>query len=247
MHQRNVNLHFIYLDAPEDTITVCKEQLDATERDRASRFLRKCDGDRWAIARAGLRQVLAHYCGMRPGDIRFHTERDGKPVIEGVPETARIHFNLSHSGPFAAVAVTQLGPVGVDIEYRRPIPDWREVASRFFSTYEYSALLNVAAEQRDDAFLCCWTRKEAVIKATGEGLSAELDSFDVSFFPHMQPCVLRYRSEPGHQNSWKLRHFESDKFVGALALFQDEPFELVFEGYWNLPVRPTTSRGSSFV
>lgn len=247
MHPRNVYLHFIELDASVNPLAVCKELLDKTERDRARRFLRKSDADRWTIARAGLKDVLAYYCGIKPDDLRFRTERHGKPVIESPPDANRVHFSLSHSGKFAAVALTRLGPLGVDIEYRRPIPEWKEIASRFFSTGEYGALIDVAAAQRDDAFLRCWSRKEAVIKATGEGLSAELDSFDVSFVADRPPEVLRYRTEFTQSNSWKLRHFESDKFVGAVALCHELPFELVIEGYWTFPHDAAISNGPTSV
>lgn len=235
MHSRNVHLHFLELDTSADALAACRALLDVTERDRARRFLRKSDADRWTIARAGLKDILAHHCGIQPCDIRFRTEQYGKPVMEDVSGKDRTHFNLSHSGAIAAIAVTRLGPVGVDVEFRRPIPDWQEIASRFFSAGEYSALIGVAAAQRDDAFLRCWTRKEAVIKASGTGLSAELDSFDVSFEPDRPPEVLRCRGGSGSSGAWKLRHFESDKFVGAVALCQHAPFELVTEGFWDLP------------
>ncbi len=245
MHPGNVHLHFLDLDASADALIVCQGLLDATERDRARRFLRKNDADRWTVARAGLKDILASYCGIQPRDVRFRTERNSKPVMEDVPGRDGVHFNLSHSGAVAAVAVTRLGPVGVDVEYRRTIPDWREVASRFFSASEYNALIGVAAAQRDDAFLRCWTRKEAVIKATGEGLSAELDSFDVSFEPDRPPEVLRHGSEPGSPGAWTLGHFESDTFVGAVALCRALPFELVTEGFWDLPHGPSTSNNRS--
>jgi 4'-phosphopantetheinyl transferase len=247
MHPRQIHLHFVDLDAPSRVLAVCRELLDFTERDRARRFLRKIDGDRWVIARAGLKDILGHYCGVAPGEIRFRNEPNGKPEIDNVAGPSQIHFNLSHSGPVAAVAVTRLGPVGVDIEYRRPIPEWKDIASRFFSSAEYGELVDLAEAQREGAFLRCWTRKEATIKATGEGLSAELDSFDVSLAPGRPPQVLRYRSESAQLDSWRLWHFETDRFVGALAICQDLPCEFVTKGYWSLPGGSSISQDSSFV
>ena len=107
------------------------------------------------------------------------------------------------------------------------------VAARFFSAAEYRALTDVAAQQQDDAFLRCWTRKEAVIKATGEGLSAELDSFDVSLDEDRPAQVLRYRDEEAPSVSWQLRHFEGQDFIGAIALRHASAIELASQGYWS--------------
>jgi 4'-phosphopantetheinyl transferase len=239
MHSNKVYIHLIDLDAPEDVLGMCKPLLYQDERERARSFLRKTDADRWTIARAGLKDILARYCEVLPRDIRFRCMHFGKPVLDGAPCRSGVHFNLSHSGSIAAVAGTRLGSVGIDIEYKRSIPDWKEVAARFFSIYENERLLKVDEGQRDDVFLRYWTCKEAVIKATGEGLSAELDSFDISLPPDRPPEVVRYRNDLAETGCWTLRHFETDNFVAAVAINENVPIELAFNGYWSFGAAPT--------
>ena len=145
-----------------------------------------------------------------------------------------LHFSLSHSGSIAAVAVTTAGPVGVDVEYLRPISDWQSVARRFFSVKENSLLSTVQEGQRELAFYCCWTRKEAVIKATGDGLSAELDSFDVSLEPGKPAAVLSDRSAHRRSGPWQLRHFDGEDFVGAVAIQSPRDMDVENHGLWSL-------------
>jgi 4'-phosphopantetheinyl transferase len=208
--------------------------LSADECLRADRFATPRLRDRWLVSRAGLRDILGTYCHTPPGSVQFVTEQNGKPVLAGEDSGAGWHFSLSHSDAIAAVAVTKGGPVGVDVEYLRPIADWRRVARRFFSESENAQLSTVGVNQRELAFYCCWTRKEAVIKATGEGLSAELDSFDVSLEPGQPAAVLRDRSDYRWSGPWQLRHFEGEDFVGAIAIQSADSVEVANRGLWSI-------------
>ena len=98
-----------------------------------------------------------------------------------------------------SVAVTPVAPLGVDVEFEKPLTDWRAVAARFFSPAERAQLAALAEADREHGFYRCWTSKEAVIKATGEGLSAELTAFDVSLG---EPRVLSDRSRGGSARRW---------------------------------------------
>src|SRR6185503_1727872 len=94
-----------------------------------------------------------------------------------------LEFNLSHSGALALVAAARGRPVGVDVERHRPGVETLEIAARFFTPRELGALRALDADGRVAGFFLCWTRKEAYVKARGEGLTVPLDAFDVSCTP----------------------------------------------------------------
>jgi 4'-phosphopantetheinyl transferase len=121
----------------------------------------------------------------------------GKPRICG---GYRLRFNLSHSGGQALYALALDCEVGVDLEQIRPMPDCDSIAARFFSAAEVRDLLSVPPDQRVEAFFACWTRKEAYVKAVGDGLCLPLDSFRVSMLPSEPPQL----DATGDSHEWSL-------------------------------------------
>lgn len=152
------------------------ELLSVDERARVSRLAFAQDQAQFIAARARLRQILARYLALRADAIRFSYGDHGKPTLSRYQSAP--FFNLSHSGEFAAVAVTHCGEVGIDIEQIRPVGG--EIALRFFTEGEKATLALHSGREWLEAFYKCWTRKEAVLKAHGKGLSGGLASFDVS-------------------------------------------------------------------
>jgi 4'-phosphopantetheinyl transferase len=150
--------------------------LDVTELARADRLRFEHDRLRFVHAHAFTRRVLAAYLGISPAAIRFHATPLGKPFVEGRPD---VSFSLSHSGDAVVVAVVRGSDIGVDIEGLRQVDDALDVARGQFSSREWAALAEVAPGARSAAFLALWTRKEAVVKTCGAGLSVPLASFDV--------------------------------------------------------------------
>jgi 4'-phosphopantetheinyl transferase len=136
------------------------------ERERASRFHRRDDGERYLFAHGALRLVLADYLTCDPLALRFGAQENGKPFVEG----AALEFNLSHSGDLALIAVARGRQVGVDVEQLRPMPDLESVAARICTPGELAAITGLPEAHRDRAFFAMWTRKEALAKATGEGI-----------------------------------------------------------------------------
>jgi 4'-phosphopantetheinyl transferase len=121
----------------------------------------------------------------------------------------------------AILAVTRGLTVGIDVEQVVPVPEWRRVASRFFSAYENAALTRVAADARELAFYCCWTRKEAFLKALGSGLAHPLDSFDVSL-DESRPRLVALRGDLGAGSAWTLYHLcPVQGYVATLAVEGD--------------------------
>ena len=150
--------------------------LDDAERVRAGTFRFARDRARFVARRAFLRRILGDYLGVAPAAVRYRPGATGRPEIDG---PAAITVSTSHSDGLAIVAVARGRLVGVDLERLRPIPDALDLARSLFTAAEYDRLRITAVDARSQAFLRLWTRKEAIAKALGLGLSMPFDGFDV--------------------------------------------------------------------
>lgn len=189
--------------------------LDAEEKARAERFVFQRDRDRFIVARGILRELLAAYIGCAPEQIGFEYGPQGKPSLRaGESETlGHMHFNASHSHGLAAFAFALDRELGIDVELIRSDFGGEEIAQRFFSRDEVAELMSLPPKARAEAFFFCWTRKEAYIKARGQGLQIPLTSFSVSLTPG-QPEQLR----AGDASRWELRSFQPrEDYAGALV------------------------------
>lgn len=174
--------------------------LSQEERDRAARFLIADHRRRFIAAHIQLRQVLAGFARCAPADLIFAAAPHGKPYLSAAPN---LRFNLSHSQDAALLAVRAGQEVGVDIEWARANTDYETIARRFFSPAEAAALFSLPPGEQAAAFLACWTRKEAYIKARGLGLAIPLDSFDVSIHSG-NPVALVDRGSPDDGAGWTI-------------------------------------------
>ena len=163
-------VHLWVADLDPEPIEAAR-RLEATtqaERDRASRYRRPEDAHRYLYAHGVLRLILGDYLASDPVALRICTEENGKPYLDD----GSIHFNLSHSGNLALIAVAEGRQVGVDVEQLRPMPDLDNLAARICGPGELRTLADLAEPDRRRAFFALWTRREALAKATGEGISA---------------------------------------------------------------------------
>ncbi|HEU0079761.1 MAG TPA: 4'-phosphopantetheinyl transferase superfamily protein [Longimicrobiaceae bacterium] len=192
------------LDPPADAIRRCAALLAPDERARADRFRFERDRRRFTVARGVLRTLLGRYLDADPRGIAFRYESHGKPVLDGASAAHGIRFNVSHSGEMALYALARGRELGVDVEEVRRMDDGLDIAVRFFSEAEVAAFRSLPEEIRDDAFFNCWTRKEAYIKAVGEGLSFPLHVFDVSLAPG-EPARLLASRDPRQAERGSLR------------------------------------------
>jgi 4'-phosphopantetheinyl transferase len=197
-----VHIWRVPLCGQAELIPTCRNLLSADEVQRADRFHFEKDRHAFIIARAAMRQILARYGNVPPQNLIFSYGPKGKPELS--PELNFIKFNLSHSQEFALLAVAQGLCLGIDIEFVNQGIAVEEIAKRFFSANEINALGALAGRQKVEAFFSCWTRKEAYIKALGEGLSVPLDSFDVAFDANAPAALLRVRSSPGEVLRWSM-------------------------------------------
>jgi 4'-phosphopantetheinyl transferase len=191
--------------------------LDDEERARAARFHFEPDRRRFVAAHGLLRRTLARYLDVDPRSIRYQSGPYGKPSLAD-HDQLDLRFNLAHSGKIALVAVGIGREIGVDVELIRPDIVTLDVAKQFFAPGEVRALGSLPAAERTGAFFCCWTRKEAYIKARGEGLSAPLDSFEVSVRP-VEPAALVWCAAGDEERvRWSLRALDvSSEYAGAVA------------------------------
>lgn len=189
--------------------------LSNEEMERASRLRTTTLFQRFAANHGMLRTLLGSYLGMDPRRLQFVTNSYGKPSLR---ETGlHLRFNMTHSEDLTLIAVCLQSEVGIDVEIVRSVDEWRDIAKSHFSDDEYHDLLAEPVELQRDAFFRCWTRKEAVIKAIGMGLSMPLSSFTVS--TAQEAALLHCSWNEAAASQWTLEHLEpAPGFVGALAI-----------------------------
>ena len=212
---REVQIWAIWLTASDAAVAYYYSILSLNERHRAERFrfgnLRRS----YILSRGGLRILLAHYLGCAPTGIEFSGGPKGKPALR---DSSSIRFNTSHSGEMALYALTVSCELGVDVEQLRTLDDPESIAMRFFSPGEASELLSLNPEDRGTAFFRCWTRKEAYVKAIGDGLTIPLNCFQVTLLPGDPARFIQLAGDTGIARDWTLDHLDLEPgYVGALA------------------------------
>jgi 4'-phosphopantetheinyl transferase len=209
------------LDVPPETSARLYETLTPDERTRSARFRFERDQQRFIVARGVLRDLLGRYLRLEPGKIRFVYNAFGKPEL-GNAFANRLKFNLSHSAGLALIAIATTSDVGVDLEYIRAQSDYADIARRFFSTGEIDYLNTLPSHRYAEAFFSCWTKKEACLKAYGQGLAMSLNSFSVPLTadPAHTPVDLYVASKGiGPARRWSLYTLRpAAGYAGALAI-----------------------------
>jgi len=214
-----VHLWQARLDTAEEQVSQLTAILTPEEQARAERFHFRIDRQRWVVGRTTLRRILANYLRVRPAEVRLWYNSFGKPAANGESDRGGVKFNVSHSGDLLFLAIAKGREVGVDVERLRPLPDWRELAGRFFAPAEIAALDRLPAPERERAFFQCWTRKEAYIKAHGLGMTLPLDRFAVSFGPGEPARLISTEHDPSQLARWMLRDVSPEgDYAAALAV-----------------------------
>lgn len=209
----------VRLDQDEILVDALIPLLSDAERATAARFHFDKDRCRFVITRGHLREVLGAELAMEPAAIELEYSPFGKPRLSRTCTDAGLSFNVSHSHDLAIIGTSYAGEIGVDVEALRQIEDADDVARQFFSQRENQEYSLVLPDDKVAAFFNCWTRKEALVKALGQGLSYPLDSFDVSLAPGEPACLRRLGDSFGAECGWHLQSFvPAVGFVGALAI-----------------------------
>jgi 4'-phosphopantetheinyl transferase len=193
-----------------------RSHLTEEEERRAARLLRGQDRRRFRSGRGLLRTLLGAYLGRAPASLPLQEGPHGKPYLADAPE---LHFNLSHSGGLVLLAFRRACRVGVDVELVRESASLVRVACRYFTPAERGSLEQVPAEGRADAFFCTWTRKEAFLKARGEGISLGLGRVQVTSRPGDAPRLVATSWDPEEAHRWSLQDVDCGPgYRAALAV-----------------------------
>lgn len=187
--QNDVHVWRINLDPPEAQLQHLTETLSSDELSRAKRFYKEQHRHRFIAGRGILRTILGRYLGVEPQQLQFSYQPLGKPVLADNFSDSGLWFNLTHSQGLALCAVSRDRPVGIDLEYIRPISDVLNLAKRYFSSGEYAVMRSLPPHQMQEVFFRYWTCKEAYLKATGAGIS-QLEQIEVLLTPE-EPAKLK--------------------------------------------------------
>jgi 4'-phosphopantetheinyl transferase len=214
-----IHVWSVRLDPPAAEVERLGRRLSADEWQRANRFRFDQHRRQYVVGRGALRKLLAGYLETDPERIQFGYGPRGKPFLAQPQSAAGLRFNLSNSHELAVVGLVMGPEIGVDVERLRSMPDCEKISERFFSASERQALRGVSALRKEEAFFNCWTRKEAYLKAVGEGLAAALDSFDVTLVPGDPPRMLSLEGDAERAARWSLYHLRpAGDYVAAVAV-----------------------------
>jgi 4'-phosphopantetheinyl transferase len=210
-----VHIWTMPIQASVAVVTELQRTLGRDELERASRFRFPHLTSAYVITHGVLRLLLARYLDRGPARISFEYGVRGKP---NVSKSRQIDFNLTHSAGMAAVAVTTGCALGIDLEHLRSMPDLEEIAGRYFCPEEAAEILSLAPGEREQAFFRCWTRKEAYIKAIGDGLSCPLDSFQVTVQAGTPARLVHIAHDRVAAARWTLHDLSlAPDYIAALA------------------------------
>ncbi len=212
-----VHVWFVNLAVDAHHVAQLTASLPWTEQQRALAFRSDSARTQFVVTRSSLRSILSAYLDVSPLHLKFMHGPQGKPALAG--QFSWLHFNVSHSHDVALIAVTRRGEVGVDIERIRPFANDLGMAERFFSPRETALLRALTGPARCEAFFHAWTRKEAFLKASGQGLSYGLERVEVTLLPEEEVRFLRIDGCEQLAAQWSLRHLAPVAgCVGALTL-----------------------------
>ncbi|MBC6473153.1 MAG: 4'-phosphopantetheinyl transferase superfamily protein [Hormoscilla sp. GM102CHS1] len=197
------------LNLPEQQILQLLPTLSEDEQQRAARFYFQRDRLHFIAARGILRNILGNYLSIAASQVKFSYSPSGKPALDEANSvtsfprlclgTCKLEFNLSHSHGLALYAIALDREIGIDLEYIRDL-EAEQLAKRFFSHREYTAISSVAPQEQPRVFFHYWTCKEAYLKATGDGLVGleNIDVFLTTKEPHRVPTA-----QPGNARTDK--------------------------------------------
>ncbi len=166
-------IHVWKASLDETSFTDDPARLSLDEIERAARYRFARDRSRFVAGRALLREILSGYLGRRPSELVFEYGRHGKPRLVLSPGGTPLHFNVTHTDSLALYAVTTEGEVGIDMERVREMPEWESIAGGCFTEHECTRLRRFSGDRRRREFFQAWTRQEALLKASGQGLTGE--------------------------------------------------------------------------
>jgi len=217
-------------------IHILQQTLSTDERKQAERFYFQEHRKRYIVTRGLLRLILGRYLDIEPSQLEFCYNPYGKPALAKAFGGERLQFNLSHSDKIILYAIAYCRKVGIDIEHIGVDLADEQIAERFFSPREVAELRGLPVIMQKEAFFSCWTRKEAYIKARGEGLSLSLDQFDVSVVPEEPTALLSVNGDPQEALRWSLKELNPGPGYVATLAVEGHDWQVK---YWRMPSQKT--------
>ena len=229
---RDVHIWRAVIDLPSKSVEEIEGSLSIDEKMKAQHFRFKRDKSRFIATRGILRLILGCYLGAEPSAIRFCYEKSGKPRLQNAFAKTGIQFNLSHSKGLALYIFSHGHEVGVDIEHMREISEMEQIAEQFFSVRDRVFFGALPRSEKREAFFNLWTRKEAFVKATGDGLSYHLGSFNASVAPGKSLELSRMLGVAEEASTWSIGDVRpAEEFAGAFVV-EGESWKVQ---YWQWP------------
>ncbi|PPC89789.1 MAG: 4'-phosphopantetheinyl transferase [Methylobacter sp.] len=229
--------------------------LSSDERKRAERFVFERDSKRYIIARGILRELLGNYLDVKPDQVCFSYGKYGKPHLAESRAGSGLEFNLSHTADSAVYAFANRTQIGIDIEPLSNGLAWRQLAPIVFSEKEQAELAMIPEAEQAGAFLRGWTRKEALVKACGFGLSLNLNTFDVPLGTARKPSAVQLPAIPPKSegkrkqaNVWWLYPIELNTDYAAALAVKEAPLRVIAKrwGDWSTRVNPAVTGTHQF-
>jgi 4'-phosphopantetheinyl transferase len=216
---KQVHVWAASLDVPPLLLSAFEDLLCPAERLRAGRFHFAEHRNRYVAAHGWLRRLLGGYLAIPAAEVEFQFGVRAKPALDGSGICSNLQFNMSHCEAVALVAVAYGTPVGIDLERVRPLQDADDLVERFFSKRENPEFKLLAEEHKPMAFFNLWTRKEAWLKASGEGIAHLLSEVEVSFLPGTTAQLLSVPKDFQPVSRWTLRELiPGPGWVGAVVV-----------------------------
>lgn len=206
------------LQRSTDELLALADTLSPEERTRSERFRFEQHRNRFIAGRGLLRGILAMHLNRNPRALEFVYGPNEKPGLAPRGEHEPIHFNLAHSGDLVLIAVTRTGEVGIDVERIRPVSEAGNIVERYFSPRESGEYRALPEADKPAAFFNLWTRKEAWLKATGEGIGRSLNEVEVAFRPGEPARLISLPGGVASTREWNLCALTpASGYIGALA------------------------------
>lgn len=219
LKENQVHLWRVDFKAHHSNLNQLCQLLSNDEKARAKRFLFEADHARYVIGRGILRTLLENYTKIRAFDILFEYGESGKPTLSH-RHVSPLQFNISHAENIGLFGFTLRDRIGVDVEKVQASFPTMEIAQNFFSPQEVKHLQQIPHDKEQNAaFFRCWTRKEALIKALGGGLSIPLKHFSVSLKENFPVRLYNLEQLSETTSEWTLFSIQPQSgYIGAVAV-----------------------------
>jgi len=219
LEYNHVHIWRVNLDYSESKLNLLKDHLSKEEIERANRFYFEKDRRQFMLRRGILKQIISKYLAIDPQNLPFEYNRFGKPYLITDSLKHDLKFNMSYSNNVALCCISPQKNVGIDIEYLHKDVEFQPIIDRFFSQNEKEFIENIVINKQKEGFFKIWTRKEAILKAMGKGMSFPLEMINVPFKKNNFTININSFGNQGNESSWYVQDlFPASNYVASIAI-----------------------------